>query len=327
MSAGPELTVILMTPGTYENLRRTVAWLRAQSAADRIELLLLGRSREQLAADESELADFHSFKVIEVGDLRSRARGNAIGVRHASAPVVAFSEDHVCPQPGWAEALIERHREPWAVVGPVFHNGNPRTAVSWADFLPGYGEWLDPLPGGEVSHLAGHNSSYKRDVLLEFDDELESLLTAEAVLHWELGARGHRLYLEPRAKTRHYNFSRLRIYLWATFLHSRSFAAERARAERWGPLRRVAYAGAWPLIPLVRLRRVTRDVARVPSDGVFLRVLPPVLLGLTFSALGEALGYLLGPGNAYERVTHYEFDRDRFVTRRDRAEMARALPA
>jgi hypothetical protein len=240
--------------------------------------------------------------------------------------VVVFAEDHSYPQPDWAEALIAAHREPWAAVGPVVANANPRSAVSWADFLPGYGPWLDPTPGGVVDYLPGHNSSYKRDLLLELGSDLDPMLNAESVLHWELQARGHRLYLEPAAKTRHFNFSRLSIYLRATFLHARTFAAERARAGRWGPLRRLAYATAWPLIPLVRLRRVFRDVRRAPSHGVLPRVLPPVLLGLTVSALGEATGYLLGPGEAPEKVSAYEFHRDRHVTRRDRAEMARTVP-
>jgi hypothetical protein len=327
MSTGPDLSVILMTPDSYATIRRTVAWLRAQNVVDRIELVLIAPSRASLGADESELADFHSVQVVEVGGMGSRADGNAVGVRVASAPVVAFTEDHVCLEPGWAEALIERHREPWAVVGPVFENGNPRTAVSWADFLPGYGPWLAPLPEGEAEFLAGHNASYKRDVLLEFDDELESVLRAEAVLHWELGARGHKLFLEPRARTRHYNYSRLPVYLWATFLHARTFGAERARGGRWGPLRRLAYTVASPLIPLVRVRRVFRDVARVRGHRVMPRVLFPVALGLTVSALGEAAGYLLGEGDAYDKVSGLEFKRDRYVTRRDRAEMARALPA
>ncbi|HEX8648027.1 MAG TPA: glycosyltransferase [Thermoleophilaceae bacterium] len=326
MSAGPELSVILVTPDRYETIRRTIAWLRAQTVRESIEVVIVAPSREVLQPDEEELAAFHGFQVVEVGTVRSVAAGNAAGVRAASAPVVVFGEDHSYPQPGWAEALIEAHRGPWAAVGPVVANANPRSAVSWADFLPGYGPWLDPTPGGPVTYLPGHNSSYKRDLLLELGDDLDPMLNAESVLHWELGARGHELYLEPRAKTRHFNFSRLPIYLHATFLHARTFAAERARGGRWGTLRRVAYAGAWPLIPLVRIRRVFRDVGRAREHGVMPRVLPPVLLGLVVSALGEAAGYLLGPGEAPERVSAYEFHRDRHVTRRDRAAMAAAVP-
>ncbi len=325
-TATPELSVILVTPDRFETIRRTVSWLGAQTVHDRLELVIVAPSREVLDLDAHELDGFHGFRVVETGTVRSVAAGNAAGVREASAPVVVFAEDHSYPQPGWAEALIAAHREPWAAVGPVVANGNPRSAVSWADFLPGYGPWLDPTPGGVVDYLPGHNSSYKRDLLLELGPELEPMLNAESVLHWELQARGHRLYLEPAAKTRHFNFSRLSIYLRATFLHARTFAAERARAGRWGLLCRLAYATAWPLIPLVRLRRVFRDVRRAPSRGVLPRVLPPVLLGLAVSALGEATGYLLGPGDAPEKVSAYEFHRDRHVTRRDRAEMARTVP-
>lgn len=326
MSTGPELSVILVTPDRYETIRRTVAWLRAQTVRDRIEVVIVAPSRAGLELDEGELSAFQGFQVVEVGTVRSVAAGNAAGVRCAKAPVVVFGEDHSYPQPGWAEALIDAHRGPWAAVGPVVANANPRSAVSWADFLPGYGPWLDPTPGGVVSYLPGHNSSYKRDLLLELGDDLDPMLNAESVLHWELGARGHQLYLEPRAKTRHFNFSKLPIYLRATFLHARTFAAERARGGRWRPLRRLAYAGAWPLIPLVRIRRVFRDVGRAREHGVMPRVLPPVLLGLVVSALGEAAGYLLGPGEAPEKVSAFEFHRDRHVTRRDRAAMAAAVP-
>jgi GT2 family glycosyltransferase len=322
----PELSVILVTPDRFETIRRTVTWLGAQTVHDQIEVVIVAPSREALGLDGHELDVFHGFRVVETGTVRSVAAGHAAGVREAGGPVVVFAEDHSYPQPGWAEALIAAHRGPWAAVGPVVANANPRTAVSWADFLPGYGPWLDPTPGGVVDYLPGHNSSYKRDVLLELGPELDPMLNAESVLHWELQARGHRLYLEPSAKTRHFNFSRLSSYLHATFLHARTFAAERARGGRWGPSRRLAYAAAWPLIPLVRLRRAFRDLRRAPSHGVFPRVLPPVLLGLTVSALGEATGYLLGPGQAPEKVGAYEFHRDRHMTRRDQAEMARTVP-
>ena len=74
--------------------------------------------------------------------------------------MVVLSEDHSFPEAGWAEALIEAHRGPWSVVGPVVRNANPDSLISWADFLLGYGTWLDPAPGGEISQLPGHNSSY-----------------------------------------------------------------------------------------------------------------------------------------------------------------------
>src|SRR5205823_2114181 len=130
----------------------------------------------------------------------------------ASAPVVVFCEDHAFPEPGWAVALIDAHRGPYAAVGPVIVNANPRSLISDADCLIGYGPWLHPSPGGEMSHLPGHNSSYKRASLLEYGDRLPSMLEAETVLHWDLRARGLRLYLEPRARLAHTNFAQAAVW-------------------------------------------------------------------------------------------------------------------
>jgi Glycosyl transferase family 2 len=77
-----------------------------------------------LGLEESELRDFLQFRVVEVGTINSTARARATGVRHASAPVVALTEDHAYPAPGWAEALINAHKEGWAAVGPVMANAN-----------------------------------------------------------------------------------------------------------------------------------------------------------------------------------------------------------
>ena len=70
------------------------------------------------------------------------------------------------------------------------HNANPDTIVSWADFLVGYGPWARPSIVSERDYLPGHNSSYKRAVLLEYGDALATLMEAETVLMWDLRAKG-----------------------------------------------------------------------------------------------------------------------------------------
>jgi hypothetical protein len=158
--------------------------------------------------------------------------GNAAGVRHASAPVVALAEDHSYPDPDWAAALIGAHRHAWAAVGPAVRNANPKSVTSWADFLIAYGPWSEPATAGEVEHLPGHNSSYKRAILLDYGPELEAMLGAESVLHWDLRARGSRLYLEPKAKIAHLNFGLLSSLARAQFHGGRLLAAVRAQRQR-----------------------------------------------------------------------------------------------
>ncbi len=50
------------------------------------------------------------------------------------------------------------------------------------------------------------------------------------------------------------------------------------------------------------------------------RVLPTLILGLTVDAMGQMIGYIKGAGNARQKLVHFEFHRERYLSRRDREE-------
>lgn len=247
--ATPELSVIVITPDTYATVRTLVRCLGRQTVCDCIEVVLCGPSRAALDFEPHEVEAFAGYQVVEIGELRSTSVARAAGIRTARAPIVALSEDHCFPHREWAEAMIARHREPWSGVGVAMVNGNPQSAVSWANFIIEYGDWADPVVGGESSHIPGHNSTYKRAALLEYGDLLADVLEAESPMQWEMGSRGHRFFIEPRARTHHINFSLLRPSIPLRFLAGRLFAANRARD--WEVGRRALYFLASPLIPVV----------------------------------------------------------------------------
>ena len=304
----PDISVVLVTPDRYDTIRETVSYLRKQTARERLEMVIVAPSASELELIPSELREFCRFQVVEVGKITSIGAANAVGVRSATAPVVALAEDHSYPDPTWAEVLIEAHQKGWAAVGPEVRNANPESIISRADFLLGYGPWMKPAVPGAIQHLPGHNSSYKRSILLNYGDELEILLEAESVLHWDLRSKGHRLYLEPEAKISHMNFGVLSSWIPAQFHSSRLFALVRAR--RWVLSQRLFYACAAPLIPGVRFWRAIRH-----SHGLELRVVPVLILGLAVSALGEMAGYVFGMGNARQKLTRFEFHRVRHLGR------------
>lgn len=313
----PDLSVIVITPDTFNTVRRTVGELRAQEVKDHIELVLVAPSHAFPAEDDPDLRGFGAVRKVEVPSLLSSARARALGVRAAAAPVVAFVEDHALPTAGWAAALIDRHRESWAAVGPSVMNGNPGSLIGWANLVIEYGPWLHPTAGGPSSHLPGHNGSYKRAILLAYGDRLEAMIEAETLLHWDLRARGHELYLEPAARTAHVNFSQPWTSIALRFNSGRLFAACRARP--WPLSRRAFYAAAAPLIPLVRLARAVRDLLRPGRPRHLLpRVFLPLAAGLAVDGLGEMVGYVFGRGNAMRALTDLEFDRSRHHNARDR---------
>jgi GT2 family glycosyltransferase len=313
----PEISVVIVTPDDYETIRKVTRGLHAQTVRDRIQLIIVAPSAETLVVDHSELKDFFQYRVIGVGKIGSIASANAAGLRQADAPIVAFVEEHSYPNPEWAEALIKAHQQPWAVVGPAMRNANPKRLTSWVDFLIHYGRWLDPAPAGPIDHLPGHNSSYKRSILLDYGSALEEMIEAESVLHWDLGAKGYRLYLEPAAKISHLNFERFSSWMSAQFYSGRLFAT--IRAKRWSLLRRLLYIGGTPLIPVVCLWRILRHLRRSQEQyHLFPQILPGLIIGLVINAAGEMAGLLLGAGNTEEKMGDLEFHRERHLIERQR---------
>jgi hypothetical protein len=320
----PSLSVVVVTPDRVATVRKTLRRLRSQSICERIEVVIVAPSVEGLGLDESELSEFCGWRVVEVGHMRSTARARSAGVRASRAEVVAFVEDHAFPARGWAEALVERHAEGWAAVGPCMANANPRGATSWANLLIEYAPWLYPTEGGERAHLPGHNGSYKRALLVGYGERLEAMLDAESVLHWDLRSRGRRLYLEPRARVFHQNFSARAPSLALRFNGGRLFASARARG--WPARRRACYACASPLIPFVRLARIARELLKPGRPRRLMpKVLPALLVGLLFDGAGECVGYAFGAGDSMRKLSDMEFHRGRYMAARDRRETAAGL--
>lgn len=319
----PEMSVIIAAD-RYETIRKTLEHIRTQTASDRLELVIVAPSAGEFGLDALAVADFMHVRVVEAGSLPRLTRGLAIGIREASAPVIVFAESHAYPRPSWAEALIEAHRKPWAAVGPVIGNANPASVLSWANLFLDYGPYVEPSSVGPVEHLPGHNSAYKREILLEYDAQwdgrMEALLEAEYLLHGELCARGYELAIEPAARVDHLNITRPSSWLPERFFGGRRFAG--ARAGRWSPGRRLLYTVGALLIPLVRLPRVLHDVQRSARHrDLFPGILPPLIAGLVASAVGEMVGYAFGMGDAPEQLGRLELHKARHVTVRDRQDL------
>ena len=305
----PALTFVLFTPDNFETVRKTVSHVARDSGAGSVELLIGCAEPEALHIDAAAVAGLHSVRAIRCDMISGSGKARALAVQEARAPVVAFGEDHCFPQPGWTNALLRSHRESYAAVGPVVMNANPEGLVSWADLLMGYGPWLAPGGSKEMDHLAGHNSSYKRDALLPLADELPMFMEAESTLHWRLRKEGHRLFQQSDARVAHTNFARWGTWLPVSYHAGRVFAA--VRASEWSVGRRIAFAIGSPFIPLVRLvRHIRQAVAAGLPTGLIVRIAPVLLVGLTVNAAGQGVGCVLGAGRSQATLVQWDFHRN-----------------
>ncbi len=311
----PALSVILACSDSLSTVARTLSALGEQEVCSQIELVLVAPSQSSLRLDESQMQNFWGCQVVytESPKFSSIAQANAAGIRKARAEIVVLAEDHSFPDKGWAAALLDAHQGPWAAVGPAVSNANPHSSLSWADFWIGYGPWSAPCRSHEVAFLPGHNSSYKRSELAHYEERLEEVLQSETALHFDMRARGRRLYLCAQARTAHVNFSLPSSWLRVQIDNGRIFAAQRSRD--WPVWRKWFYALASPLIPWVRGFRIVRT--SFPKPGLT-RALPWLIVGLALDGLGQMSGYALGPGDSAQNLVNYEFRRIDHISAKDR---------
>ena len=313
-STTPAVSIILIATNDYALIRAAVRNLTRQREVP-VELVIAAPralERSITPEDARDLGMFPSWKHVVIADGTPFDDARAAAVGAASAPIVAFTEDHSFPQPGWVGALVSAFNDGISVVGPVVENGNPRSVTSRANFLLEYGEWMPPGGRNKHSHLPGHNSAYRRDVLVALGDRLAGMIEAESVLHWELARGGHRLTQAPDAVTRHVNFSRFWPSVELRYHLGRMFAAR--RAGDWSAARRVAYAAAFPLIAVVRLVRIARLGIGSHEPARIVTALPMVALMVMVSSLGEAIGNITrAVGSSAQYLSDIEHDRRRFV--------------
>jgi len=317
------LSVVLVAGSGLAGITRTLRHLRAQTARDRIELIVVAESARTVDAGALGGDVFAACRVIEVGPITQRGDAAAHGIRAATAPIVAMIEDHSYPEPEWAESFLRAHDGPWTVVGPAVANANPGYVASWVNYVLAYAIFAPPLAAGERDLLPWHNSAYKRAALAPFSDRLGALLEWEGWLQDELRATGHTMYLEPSARTHHANVSRGWSTVGLNVQRGRILGAQRAAREKWPYWRRLVQAAAFPLFPVLQLRYLLPSMRRM-SIPAALRPRVYASLGATLGVLAaaEAWGLLAGEGNAISRMEDYELHRTRHLSRRERRDLA-----
>ena len=285
--------------------------LCAQDALDEMHVVVVDVAAE--AARPLSFPDGAPIEIVRLPEVKQWAPARRAGLERLTTDLLAFIEEHCFADPGWARALIDAHEGPWVTVGYSFRNANPESYVSRSAMLTDYGLWLEPVSRGPTDNLPGNNISYKREAFLSLGERLEAALSSDFIAHETFRERGSPMFLEPAARAAHMNFTTVWETGLTNYIWCRAMAAQRATARGWTPLRRVLQGvvtpATAPAYRVVRLARTMRDRRPLWKD---LAVALPVFVAVSvWAGLGEAAGYLVGPGNAEEQLKRWELDVER----------------
>ncbi|MFL6516435.1 MAG: glycosyltransferase [Chthoniobacterales bacterium] len=276
-----------------------------------MEILLFDLGPEECAPLPA--SDHPHVRLIRLGptDLLSSARVR--GIRMAQAPVIGFMEEHCEMPPGWAEKILAHYDKSWAAVGSDFVNANPDAGLSNKAFRMNYGIYVRPSRLPTVPLMA--SQTFKRDVLLRYEPELELLLNADLVLQRKMQQDGYELFYEPEVKMAHRNENTFRSMAVGAFYWNWCFANVRAQVSGWRPIRRSIWIVLAPSIPWIRLFRLCIRLLRggYLSPIQFLGDVPFILAISHIAVAGQVAGLLCGIERGAREFSNFEMNEPRLL--------------
>jgi glycosyltransferase involved in cell wall biosynthesis len=220
------------------------------------------------------------------GRTLAELRGAALA--EASSDVVAFIDPACRLTPSWLEAAHRALAGAPAASGPVAYDGG-RSLATWAAFLAEYGAFLPP--SSAAAGVAGTNFVVRRSLLAGNGPFWKDEVVAG------LRAAGRQIVAAPDLVVIHRRRWQFLPFLRDRFHHGRCYAGRRQR--RIPPVERFARALAAPLTGLLLFGRLARAFwPKRRRRPAFVLAAPWTVSFLLAWAFGEAIGYLLGPGES-----------------------------
>jgi len=294
----PRLSVVIASVNGFPILGECLDSIRRQTQVKDLEVVVVNRCAKGVGAT---IKKHHPWvKLIEASTETSIPHLRAMAFRQCEGDVVAVIEDHCILEPNWAGRLLEAHQTPYAAIGGVVENGACERLVDWAHFFCEYSELMSPISEGEAEIIPGNNVGYKRWVLDQFWPLIERGVW-DSTLHEQIRNAGIPLYRLPSLRVRHKMSASLWWFMSQKFHFARSFSSMRFVDANW--LRRAAYGAGTALLPLILSQRIFGRVWSIRTYRRELLLSFPILVLLLLSwAVGEAAGYIFGPGSSHAKV-------------------------
>ena len=285
------ISVVVASHNARTSIRDCLAALLAQRAEADAEVLLVDNSTDGTA--ELARAEFPSVEIMQAPPSALVPQLWEMGIRQSGGDIVALTTAHCFPQSDWLRHIRESHQDAAPAVGGAIENDLSAGMVDWAVYFCRYSRYMLPFPLGFVSEIPGDNASYKRAVIERFPQAWQGGFWEPAV-HAELRRAGFSLLLSPAIVVYHKRSYGFLGFMRQRFQHGMQHG--RWRSTHLGRGGRVLRIMLTPAVPPILLFRIAGEVRRRGRHSDKLLISLPILVAFLLSwAIGELVGYLLGP--------------------------------
>lgn len=173
----PVISIIIPFHGAKDDLKVCLDLLKTQTFTFPCEIIIVKSGRDsEVNSITNKIPNvllLCSDKVMPPGFARN------LGVKHSSAPLLAFTDADCAPSPGWLLELYNSLQENEVVIGPVL-NLYPFHPFASVDNLLQFTDF-QKYGNNAVSHFPACNLGMRKEVFLNTHGFPENLLTGEDV--------------------------------------------------------------------------------------------------------------------------------------------------
>lgn len=299
MDENKVISIVVASGAGGEFLYHCLESLRSQVHGPEVELFVVDRCGGETL--ERLNRDYHFATIIPAASEHrlSVPELRALGVSQSKGDVVAIIEEHCIVPSNWVETIRDSFQDSDAAIGGPIKDKDYDRLQDWVVYFSEYHNYLPPWPEGNRYLLNGANIAYHREKLVKFLDVLDTGYW-EVVLHPSLSQVGDFRSI-PQMEAYHTGPFDYRYYLEQRYLLSRVWGGtQRGKVSQ---IKRLVYLITAPLLPLLLLIRIALRVLKDKRlAGIFIAAMPLLIPVVIAYVWGEWLGYLVGVGDALERV-------------------------
>ena len=302
--AWPRMSVVVCTYNGSRTIRDCLDGLAKLDYPDYEVIVVDDGSTDSVAAIAAE----YDVRLIQTTNQGLGSARNT-GLRHATGDIVAYTDDDTRPDPHWLSYLaVAFMTTDHAAVG------GPNVAPPGDGF---YADCVSNSPGNPVhvlltdqiaEHIAGCNSSFRRDALIDIGgyDEQFRVAGDDVDVCWRLQERGWTIGFSPAAMVWHHRRNSLRAYWRQQIGYGKAEALLEAKwPEKYNPAGHLSWSGrlygnglTLPFLSRHRIYQGTWGSAlfqseheRPPALLATLPLMPEWLLVIAALAVATGLGF------------------------------------
>lgn len=286
----PKVSVVVPALNSARTIARCMEALAAQTSTQPFEVIVVHSGEDDTLARASAVLPAVRTRQLPTRALAATAR-NA-GVAMARGEILAFVDSDVYVDAVWIDNVVAAAATGADLICGSIDNANPDCAVSRAEQLVMFSEFLPETPERPMWFTLSGNLVMRRAIYDRWGPFVEIRAAEDLIFSRRLRTAGARLLFYPRMRVYHDNRKTVRPYLRNQVVLGKYTAMARRIVPFADTSSYWLFLLAVPISPLAKLAKIVWRLYRwTPRElAALVRNLPLVLLGVLAYGAGQAVG-------------------------------------